>query len=678
MKRGFYPKLALQGIRKNGKTYIPYILTCIGMIMMYYIISFLSCNRSVSAMKGGDSIQEMLSFGTGVIAVFTVIFLFYTNSFIIRRRKREFGLYNILGMGKLNIARILIWETFICFIVSVVIGLVCGVLFSKFAELFTIKMMNENVNFQFNIEWKSVINTIVLFAVVFGLILLNSLRQIHLSKPIELLHSDEAGEKPPKAHWILAVIGVIALGTAYYMSATIEEPMEAILLFFVAVILVIIATYILFIAGSVAFCRLLQKKKGYYYKTNHFVSVSSMAYRMKRNGASLASICILSTMVLVMISSTLCLFVGKEENLVSMYPREIEVSTYSTDEKYTESIHAAVDDVLEKNNLKAENTLTYQYLAVTGYLDRDTIYFDQSRFTNAQKTDYSKIKMLYIFTLDEYNRLMNTNEILNKNEVMICTEKSDYNPDTITIENLDTMNIVKKTDDFICKNIMNSAINGISSVFIFVPDKETLNTINKKQIELYGDNKSEVQDYYGFDLDCTDEEQIEISNQIVDKAVAVQQKEDTFPTVMTQSRAENRNDFYALFGGLFLLGILLSIVFICAAVLIMYYKQVSEGYEDCSRFEIMQKVGMTKKEIKKSINSQVLTVFAAPLLMAGLHIGFAFPIISKLLKLFGLFNTWLFIIVTIVCFVVFALFYIVVYRITSHSYYSIVSGAEKQ
>lgn len=678
MKRGFYPKLALQGIRKNGKTYIPYILTCIGMIMMYYIISFLSCNRSVSAMKGGDSIQEMLSFGTGVIAVFTVIFLFYTNSFIIRRRKREFGLYNILGMGKLNIARILIWETFICFIVSVVIGLVCGVLFSKFAELFTIKMMNENVNFQFNIEWKSVINTIVLFAVVFGLILLNSLRQIHLSKPIELLHSDEAGEKPPKAHWILAVIGVIALGTAYYMSATIEEPMEAILLFFVAVILVIIATYILFIAGSVAFCRLLQKKKGYYYKTNHFVSVSSMAYRMKRNGASLASICILSTMVLVMISSTLCLFVGKEENLVSMYPREIEVSTYSTDENYTDSIHAAVDDVLEKNNLKAENTLTYQYLAVTGYLDRGTIYFDQSRFTNAQKTDYSKIKMLYIFTLDEYNRLMNTNEILNKNEVMICTEKSDYNPDTITIENLDTMNIVKKADDFICKNIMNSAINGISSVFIFVPDKETLNTINKKQIELYGDNKSEVQDYYGFDLDCTDEEQIKVSNEIVDKIAAVQQKEDTFPTVMTQSRAENRNDFYALFGGLFLLGILLSIVFICAAVLIMYYKQVSEGYEDCSRFEIMQKVGMTKKEIKKSINSQVLTVFAAPLLMAGLHIGFAFPIISKLLKLFGLFNTGLFIIVTIVCFVVFALFYIVVYRITSHSYYSIVSGAEKQ
>lgn len=678
MKIGFYPKLALQGIRKNGKTYIPYILTCIGMIMMYYIISFLSCNRSVSAMKGGDSIQEMLSFGTGVIAVFTVIFLFYTNSFIIRRRKREFGLYNILGMGKLNIARILIWETFICFIVSVVIGLVCGILFSKLAELFTIKMMNENVNFQFNIEWKSVINTIVLFAVVFGLILLNSLRQIHLSKPIELLHSDEAGEKPPKAHWILAVIGVIALGTAYYMSAAIEEPMEAILLFFVAVILVIIATYILFIAGSVAFCRLLQKKKGYYYKTNHFVSVSSMAYRMKRNGASLASICILSTMVLVMISSTLCLFVGKEENLVSMYPREIEVSTYSTDEKYTDSIHAAVDDVLEKNKLKAENTLTYQYLAVTGYLDRDTIYFDQSRFTNAQKTDYSKIKMLYIFTLDEYNRLMNTNEILNKNEVMICTEKSDYNPDTITIENLDTMNIVKKTDDFICKNIMNSAINGISSVFIFVPDKETLNTINKKQIELYGDNKSEVQDYYGFDLDCTDEEQIKVSNEIVDKIAAVQQKEDTFPTVMTQSRAENRNDFYALFGGLFLLGILLSIVFICAAVLIMYYKQVSEGYEDCSRFEIMQKVGMTKKEIKKSINSQVLTVFAAPLLMAGLHIGFAFPIISKLLKLFGLFNTWLFIIVTIVCFVVFALFYIVVYRITSHSYYSIVSGAEKQ
>lgn len=685
MKKGFYPKLAFQGIKKNGKIYIPYILTCIGMVMMYYIISFLSYSKSVDSMKGGRAIQDILSYGTGVIAVFTVIFLFYTNSFIIRRRKKEFGLYNILGMGKLNIARILIWETLIIFVLAIVIGLGCGILFSKLAELFTIKMMDGNVNFKFSVEYKSIMNAVILFAAAFGLILLNSLRQIHLSKPIELLHSDEAGEKPPKARWILAVIGVIALGTAYYMSATIKNPMEALLTFFVAVILVIIATYILFIAGSVALCKLLQKKKGYYYKTSHFVSVSSMAYRMKRNGASLASICILSTMVLVIISSTLCLYVGKEENFNSNYPRGIQIETFSViepernipNEKYNESVISAIDSVLDKNNVNAENILYYQYLPIGGYIDGDKLSFDKEKFSAVQQTDYSKIKNLYVFTLDDYNRLMDKNETLGKDEVILSTVESEYKPDTIKIESLETMNIVKRTDDFIENDIVSDA-HFMPSIFIVVPDSETFNEIYKIQSEVYGDDSSLTEYYYSFDLDCSDEKQISIKNEISEEISILQEKDDSFLSYLVYCREEIRYNFYSLFGGLFLLGILLSIVFICAAVLIMYYKQISEGYEDCSRFEIMQKVGMTKKEIKKSINSQVLTVFSAPLLMAGLHIVFAFPIIAKMLKMFGLFNISLFAVVTIVCFILFALFYIIVYRITSHSYYSIVSEAQKQ
>ena len=305
----------------------------------------------------------------------------------------------------MNIAKILVWETFICFIISIITGLLCGILFSKLAELFVMKMMNVSVNFEFSVDYMSAIKAAAIFAAAFILILLNSLRQVHLSKPIELLHSDEKGEKPPKAHWIFAFAGVIALGIAYYISATIKEPLKALTTFFIAVILVIIATYILFIAGSVALCRLLQKKKGYYYKPNHFVSVSSMAYRMKRNGASLASICILSTMVLVMISSTLCLYVGKESNLKSQYPREIEISAYidkASDKNYTQTLNNLISETLNKHNVKLKNEVKYKYLSVGGYLDNGTLDFDRSKYSESQQSDYSKIRNLVVLTLDDY------------------------------------------------------------------------------------------------------------------------------------------------------------------------------------------------------------------------------------------------------------------------------------
>ena len=679
MRGGFYPKLAFQGIKKNGKIYIPYILTCIGMVMMYYIICFLSANQSVASMKGGYTVQEMLHYGGFIIAVFAVIFLFYTNSFINRRRKKEFGLYNILGMGKKNIAKILVWETFICFIISIITGLLCGILFSKLAELFVIKMMNESVNFKFSVDYISAIRAAVIFAAAFILILLNSLRQVHLSKPIELLHCDQKGEKPPKAHWIFAVAGVITLGVAYYISATIKEPLKALTTFFIAVILVIIATYILFIVGSVALCRLLQKRKGYYYKSNHFVSVSSMVYRMKRNGASLASICILSTMVLVMISSTLCLYVGKTSNLKSQYPREIELSAFvhqTSDKNYAQTLNNLISKTLNKHNVKSKNEVKYKYLSVAGYLDNGILDFDRSKYSESQQSDYSKIRNLNVLTLDDYNRLMGENEELGKNEIIISVDNDDYKPDTLTINGLDTMNIVKKDTEFLKKDFFESSLI-MMSIYVIVRDDIAFEEINKKQAEIYDKDMSNCMDYYGFDLDCSGEKQVEIFNEIVDGICKIQNENQNFPSFNSNSREEEKDDFYGLFGGLFTLGIFLSIVFLCAAVLIMYYKQISEGYEDCSRFEIMQKVGMTKKQIKKSINSQVLTVFAAPLIMSGIHIVFAFPIISKLLRLFGLFDTGLFICVTIASFAVFALFYIIVYRITSHSYYSIVSGADK-
>lgn len=662
-----YPKLAVQGIRKNGRIYLPYILTCIGMVMMYYIVSFLTYSKSVYNMSGGRDMQMILSWGTGVIAVFAVIFLFYTNSFIIRRRKKEFGLYNILGMGKKNIAVILIWETLIVFAISVAAGIGLGIAFSKLSELVTAKILGEKAALGFNVELVSVRNSIILFGVAFGLILLNSLRQIHLSKPIELLHSENVGEKPPKARWVLALIGVVVLGAAYYISCTIEEPMEAITMFFAAVIMVIISTYILFTVGSVTLCRALQKNKKYYYKTEHFVSVSSMTYRMKRNGASLASICVLSTMVLVMISSTLCLYVGKEDSLNKRYPRDIDVETYSADERYIESVHTAVEEVLGEHGMTALNLLHYQYLNVGGLLDGSTISFDVE---NAD-IDYGKIRQLYFLTIDDYNRLMNKNETLADDEIIIYSGKSDYDYNELTIDGLNTMTIKKQADEFITN--IEESYTAVSSIFIFVSDIEKIEEFDSYQKKIYGEHASFIQEYYGFDIACKDEKKIEVLGDI-DKAFCdLQLNDEGFPRVDSVCKAEKKQSFYSMFGGLFFLGILLSIVFVAACVLIMYYKQITEGYEDAGRFEIMQKVGMTKREIRKSVNSQILTVFFAPLLFSGLHIGFSFPIISRLLKLFGLFNTPLLIGVTAGAFIVFAIFYALIYKITSRSYYRIVS-----
>ncbi|MDE5860149.1 MAG: ABC transporter permease, partial [Oscillospiraceae bacterium] len=313
MNNVLYPKLAAGGIKKNRQTYLPYILTCSGMIMMYYIVSFLSKSSLVANMKGGSIMQVMLMLGCWVMIFFSAIFLFYTNSFLIRRRKKEFGLYNILGMGKRNIARILVWETLIVFAISFIAGNGLGILFSKLAELVFVNIFDIEVSYEFRIEPKSVLDSAIIYAVIFVIILINALRQIRLSNPIELLRSENIGEKPPKSNWILALFGTILLAIAYYMAVTIENPLSAVFAFFFAVLMVIAATYLLFIAGSVVICRILQKNKKYYYKTNHFVSVSSMIYRMKRNGAGLASICILSTMVLVTLSSTICLYVGEED-----------------------------------------------------------------------------------------------------------------------------------------------------------------------------------------------------------------------------------------------------------------------------------------------------------------------------------------------------------------------------
>lgn len=694
MKKGFYPKLAFDGIRKNKKMYLPYILTSIGMVMMYYIIIFLQFSQSIKDAVQSSTVSEILGLGSWVIAIFSCIFLFYTNSFLIKRRKKEFGLYNILGMDKHNLGIILFWETLIIAVISLVIGLAAGIVFSKLAELIFLNLLKSDVTFDLTVSSQGIGLCAIIFTVINILLFFNSLRQVRFSSAISLVRSEQAGEKPPKGNRLLGIFGVLLLGGAYYISLSIKEPLQALTLFFVAVIMVIIGTYLVMISGSVLFCRLLQKNKKYYYKSNHFVSVSSMVYRMKRNGAGLASICILATMVLVMISSTTSLYFGEEDALAIRYPREIniDISTLDTDlEKngQMDNIISDIKNICKNHGVKETGTYTYLSGMISGMITDDgKVETDINRidnFSNIALGDFSSVYSFIFIPVNDYNKIMGTSYTLKDDEAIVYNYRNDsrYGKNVISFNRGQSFKIVKQTDEFVIDT--NAAISVTPTMALIVNDIDnatkglTYNATTAQKIENTGIN---FHRYYCFDAGVSPQQQIELSKDIANYLDGNIEKyrADTSNRMFrstVESREQNRLDFFGLYGGLFGLGIILSIVFIFAAVLIIYYKQISEGYEDQSRFEIMQKVGMTKNEIRKSINSQLLTVFFLPLIFAGMHLAFAAPIIKKLLLLFNLTNLNLFIVTILISFAAFALFYMIVYKITSSAYYKIVSGAKE-
>lgn len=671
-----YPRLAVISMSKNKKTYIPYILTCVGMVMMFYIISFLSMNEDVMTMPGGRTMSSMLGFGQFVMAVFSVIFLFYTNSFLIRRRKKEFGLYNILGMGKGNLARILTWETAVIAAISLTAGLACGILFSKLAQMVMAKLLGDTAGFDFPIEPMAILYSVLLFIGIFLLILASSLVKIHISNPIELVRSEAVGEKAPKANWIFALAGAIFIGIAYYLAITITNPIMAIYGFFIAVIMVIVGTYLLFISGSVAFCRLLQRNKKYYYRTNHFVSVSSMVYRMKHNGASLASICILATMVLVMMTSTICLYLGKEENLMQQYPRDICMDAYLTDSDDFSFYDEALEETLEEFGLEPQNGFSYRYQGLGGYLDGDQIYVDHSSVYTYDVATYQNVYQFYFIPVEDYNAMTGENISLASDEVILyCTGGLEYPYSTITLEFADTFRVKEAHGNYVNYDL--DSIDTIETIYVLVDSFASLEGIDEWSRERFN-RPMQVNRYMAFDLAGDESVEPVFAEQLEGKlrgrfiAMAEESEDELHMGCSVNSRESEKDSWYSNFSGLMFLGAMLSIVFVFASVLMIYYKQITEGYEDHGRFVILQKVGMTKGEVKKTINSQVLTVFFLPLLAAGIHLAAAFNIVFKLLALFSLTNLKLFLIVNIGCYLVFAVMYVAVYLITSRAYYNIV------
>lgn len=665
MRPGFYLRLAIDGIRKNRRLYLPFILTSAGIAAVFYILMFLQQSNAVFSLRGGLQVAVVLRFGVIVIAIFSCIFLFYTNSFLIRRRKSEFGLYGILGMNRANLSCMLFFETLIVYAVTVVSGAIAGILLSKLSELLLVNILGGITSFDLSVSFGSLAYLAAVFGAVFLLLLLNTMRQIRFSSTISLIKSEKFGEKPPKGNAVFGILGVIILGGAYWLALSIKDPVEAMVWFLIAVIMVIIATYLIMISGSVSLCRLLQKSKKYYYSPKHFVSVSSMVYRMKRNGAGLASICILATMVLVTLSTTTSLYFGMDDALNAKNPRDmfIHILSDKSEDVQGENIRifkSAVSDAAHDAGIDVENAIGYSSINIRTKRTGST-------FTNIDVNSGNDVT-LCIIPLSDYNAATGSSETLGDGEALIGTYRMKYDYDTVKLWGDREFRVRPMNKAFFDYNLSDSSYPVITLViddFDLFPDPIAS---GRKNASSYTVARYEYS--YYFDTGESPDQQIEKGADLIDGLV--NRSDITYSLISYSLRENNRIDYYSTFGGLFYLGIILSAVFSVAAVLIIYYKQISEGYEDHSRFSIMQKIGMTEREIKRSINSQLLTVFYLPLIGAGLHLAFAFPMMRKILQLMQLRNVALFAGTTAVSFVIFAIIYMIVYKLTSTAYYNIV------
>ena len=675
MKAGLYPKIAADGIRKNGRLYIPYFITCILMVALFYIMHMLGFSGMLSNFEGASTASDMLKLGTIIMAVFGTIFLFYTQSTLVKGRLKEFGLYSVLGMNRRNLGRIIFFETLISWLIAMTGGLIAGIGLSKLAELGFMRLIAVEVSYKFTLSVPSLVTTVIVYSVIFFLIYLNAVRRVRFASTINLIRSDKEGEKPPKANWVVGILGFVILASGYYIAIKIKQPLSALIWFFIAVILTIIGTYLVLIAGSVLLCRILQKNKKYYYKTTHFVSVSSMAYRMKRNGASLASICILLTMILVMISSTSALYINREETLMNHYPRHINAyaSKYGYDKDYGEIAEKLKNSIVEKTReygATAKNETYFFNYCLFGYFENSCLDLDINPMENFTTIDYDKVAQVYFFDVDTYNRLTGENESLSEGKVIAVIDgKVDVN-DELKIGK-ETFDVIKKTDNSKAKLRNAVSTNVVSTIYVIVDDVDKAASLYKDYKDPTGSPMLSWYWVYDFDIDLDEEHQTELGNKL-NKLMHDELTSKRFVNYC-DSRVYQRNDFIKTFGGLFFLGILLSIIFLVSCVLIIYYKQISEGFEDQSRFGIMQKVGMTKENIKKSINSQMLTVFLIPIIFACMHLAAVLPIIHKLLQLFGHNNMPLLLSCAGVCVLICGIFYAVIYKLTSNAYYKIVS-----
>lgn len=673
-----YPKLAWQGIRKNAETYLPYLLMGILMVGVSYIMNYLTRPALMGALSMGGTTLMVLQMGKIVISVFSVIFLYYCNSFLIRRRMKEFGLYNILGMGKGNIARVMLWETLLTALLVFAGGLLLGLSLSRLVEMALINLLHADYTVPMELFYPDGVTwVLLLFGGIYVLILLANLLRMRLSNPVALLKSENTGEKPPKANWFFGLIGLLILLSAYYVAAVSQSPLEALIFFFIAVLMVIVATYLLLVSGSVTLCRMLRRNKRYYYQTRHFISVSAMAYRMKRNGAGMATICILCTMVLVILTSTVCLYGGTDSMVDAICPQDInltiglEARDGEENWKRLDAMQQMALDVTEEMGLTPENITSQRALVATGKVQNG----DYGIITEADSLKANVLE-LTVYPLSVYEQATGETVTLADRELLYASFKTNETFSSMSFYGSAPYRMIHAEKELPKRLLSADYRSAWGCLVVFTNDAEAFRS---EITALVGEKSGEamMMDRLALHFDLASEADTDTQEKLVKTLRSEAMKltgKDFYgmSSLSVDTRSLCRRDYLSLFGGLFFLGMVLGPLFSIAAVLIMYYKQICEGYEDAERFAVMRKVGLTDAEIRRSVNSQVLTVFFAPLLMAGLHMMFAMPMIRLILGAFGLHNDSLFYGIGIGCYVVFAVIYALMYLLTSRRYYRIV------
>ncbi len=671
MRLSMYPKLAWSGMWKNKKLYLPYIMTSVGMVAMYYIIASLSRAPGLRNVMGGAALESILIMGSNIIAIFSAIFLFYTSSFLMRRRRKEFGLYNILGMGKRHIGVIMMFETLYSAVLSVVLGTLLGISLSKLAELILLKLLRAEIGYEITISPAAILILIPVFAVIFVIILLSSLMRLRLSSPIELLRGESAGERPPKANPVIAILGAGLLIGAYFIAVTTKNPLMALTLFFFAVLMVIVGTYALFVAGSVFICRALQKNKRFYYNRDNFISVSSMAFRMKRNGAGLASICILLTMVLVTMTGSAGLYAGEEDIIRRQFPREImgnasvdNLADFKNDENM-KAFRADIEDKMIRSGGSFEDGFFCRMISMSSVIE-DGAIISVNDSMRPDEALLAEVFSLYLVPLRDYNEMIGGTYTLEEDEALVYTIRYKYEKETAKVKGVGNYRIKARVDEFIeADKMMSSAIT--PSVVLIVSDIH-------EEMEAIASNSNRK---YFFGYNVGNNSGTKIKEALLDIEINDENGNNVYPGMSflsVRSRYDDRQDFFVMFGGIFFLGIMLSAVFLLSAVLIIYYKQISEGYEDEKRFDIMKKVGLTDSDIMRNINSQMKTVFILPIVAAAMHLCFSLPMLVRLLRMFGLMNVRLIASTALICVVIITAIYMIVYKLTAGTYYRIVKG----
>ena len=670
MHKGIFSRLAKQNIRNNKSTYIPYIITCIFCIAMIYMMEFLrDCPTLDQAVRQADEVRMIVFTGEIVVEIFCIIFLIYSNSFLMKRRQKEIGLYNILGLERNHIGIVMFLETIITSIGSLAGGIAAGIIGSKLALLLLLKLLHIPSVLGFYISVKGIFTCLFMFGIIFLMILFLNLAKIHLSRPVELLRGNNIGEKEPAAKWLMALIGFICLGAGYYLAVTTESPIKAITIFLLAVILVMAGTYLLFTAGSIVILKFLRRRKSFYYRTGNFISISGMLYRMKQNAIGLASICILSTGVLLMIAMTVSIYFGMNDIMLNRYPYDVDMSVTSISEEECQTAIEAFEKAIADNKVPVEKSVEEIYLDIVCSKNGDQILIKPAN--TIRNSD--SVLVLSLLDQAEYERLTGISANLNDGEIF-AWYPSAVQKDSVTVD--ETEFTVKKWLD---KNPLTCGEDAVSDNAVLVVTDEDFKKFDEMRTEMYKGVSSapageDLTLHLGLDITGSETDKIDFGTPVMEVVKDLKKNGGLSENSWITSgiRQQEYESYYADNGSLLFIGIFLGSLFLMGTAMIIYYKQISEGYEDQKRFEIMQKVGLSRREVRSSVRRQILMVFFLPLLMAMLHITMAFPMIRRMLLLFGMTNTKLFIGCTAGTVLIFAVVYGLIYLMTARSYYHIV------